>query len=67
MLPLASSSLTPDYGDELWALPALESVSVHIPHLSEMLTTIMMQGIRRTKVRDVEQILKRRFDFKPTL
>jgi hypothetical protein len=28
MLPLASSSLTPDYGDELWALPALESVSV---------------------------------------
>jgi len=25
-----------------------------IPHLSEMLTTIMMQGIRRTKARDVE-------------
>jgi len=25
-----------------------------IPHLSEMLTTIMMQGTRRTKVRDVE-------------
>ena len=28
MLPLASSSLTPDYGDELWALPAHDSVSV---------------------------------------
>jgi len=28
MLPLASLSLTPDYGDELWALPALDSVSV---------------------------------------
>ena len=25
MLPLASSSLTPDYGDELWALPAQEA------------------------------------------
>ena len=25
-----------------------------IPHLSEMLTMIMMQGIRRTKARDVE-------------
>ena len=25
-----------------------------IPHLSEMLTTIMMQGIRRTKARDVK-------------
>jgi len=25
-----------------------------IPHLSEMLTTIMMQGIRRTKARDIE-------------
>ena len=31
MLPLASSSLTPDYGDELWALPALDSVSVSPP------------------------------------
>jgi len=28
MLPLASLSLTPDYGDELGALPALDSVSV---------------------------------------
>jgi len=28
MLPLASLSLTPDYGDELWALPALDIVSV---------------------------------------
>jgi len=28
MLPLASLSLTPDYGDELWALLALDSVSV---------------------------------------
>jgi len=28
MLPLASLSLTPDYGNELWALPALDSVSV---------------------------------------
>jgi len=28
MLPLASSSLTPDYGDELWALPAHDRVSV---------------------------------------
>ena len=28
MLPLASLSLTPDYGDELWSLPALDSVSV---------------------------------------
>jgi len=27
-LPLASSSLTPDYGDELWALPVHGSVSV---------------------------------------
>jgi len=25
-----------------------------VPHLSKMLTTIMMQGIRRTKARDVE-------------
>ena len=25
-----------------------------IPHLSEMLTTIMMQGTRHTKVRDVK-------------
>jgi len=32
MLPLASSSLTPDYGNELWALPLLDSVSVS-PHL----------------------------------
>jgi len=53
MLPLASSSLTSDYGYELWALPALERRE-RIPHLSETLTTIMMQGIRRTKVRDVE-------------
>jgi len=28
MLPLASLSLTPDYGGELWALPAHDSVSV---------------------------------------
>ena len=28
MLPLASSSLTPDYGDELGALPVHDSVSV---------------------------------------
>ena len=28
MLPLASLSFTPDYGDELWALPAHDSVSV---------------------------------------
>ena len=28
MLPLTPSSLTPDYGDELWALPAHDSVSV---------------------------------------
>jgi len=28
MLPLTSLSLTPDYGDELWTLPALDSVSV---------------------------------------
>jgi len=28
MLPLASLSLTPDYGDELWALPAHDSVSI---------------------------------------
>ena len=28
MLPLASLSLTPDYVDELWALPAHDSVSV---------------------------------------
>jgi len=28
MLPLASLSLTPDYGDELWALPANDSMSV---------------------------------------
>ena len=28
MLPLASLSLTPDYGDELGALPALDSMSV---------------------------------------
>ena len=28
MLPLASLSLTPDYGDELWGLPAHGSVSV---------------------------------------
>ena len=28
MLQLASSSLTPDYGDELWALPGHDSVSV---------------------------------------
>ena len=28
MLPLASSSLTPDYGDKLGALPAHDSVSV---------------------------------------
>jgi len=53
MLLLASSSLTPDYGYELWALSAHDSVSVS-PHLSKMLTTIMMQGIRRTKARDVE-------------
>ena len=31
MLPLASSSLAPDYGDELWALPALDSLSVSPP------------------------------------
>jgi len=53
MLLLASSSLTPDYGDELWTLPAHDSVSVS-PDLSKMLTTIMMQGIHRTKARDVE-------------
>jgi len=49
MLPLASLSLTPDYGDELWALPAHGSVSVsplireayngydvgHMPHQGE--------------------------------
>jgi hypothetical protein len=35
------------------------------PHLSEMLTTIMMQGIRRTKVRDVERILEWRLVRKP--
>jgi len=49
MLPLVSLSLTPDYGDELWALPALEGVSVsplirdayndydagHMPHQGE--------------------------------
>jgi len=49
MLPLASLSLTPDYSDELWALPALGSVSVsplirdayndyeagHMPHQGE--------------------------------
>jgi len=28
MLPLPSSSLTPDIGDELWALPSHGSVSV---------------------------------------
>jgi len=28
MLPLASLSLTPDYGNEICALPALDSVSV---------------------------------------
>jgi len=28
MLPLASLSLTPDYGDKHWALPALDSVSI---------------------------------------
>jgi len=28
MLPLASLSLTPDYGDELWAWPAHDSVSL---------------------------------------
>ena len=28
MLPHAFLSLTPDYGDELWALPAYDSVSV---------------------------------------
>ena len=28
MLPLASLSLTPDYGDKLWALPVLDSVSI---------------------------------------
>jgi hypothetical protein len=31
MLPLASLSLTPDYGDEPWALPAHGSVSVSPP------------------------------------
>jgi len=31
MLPLTSLSLTPDYGDELWALPALDSESVSPP------------------------------------
>ena len=49
MLPLVSLSLTPNYGDELWALPALDSVSVsplirdayndyeagHMPHQGE--------------------------------
>jgi len=33
ILPLASSPLTPDYGDELWALPAQESVSVLLQQL----------------------------------
>ena len=33
MLPPASSLLTPDYGDELWALPAHNSVSVSPTYL----------------------------------
>jgi len=33
---------------------ASERQRERIPHLSEMLTTIMRQGIRRTKARDVE-------------
>ena len=33
MLPLASSSLTPDYGNELWAWPAHDSVSVSPTYL----------------------------------
>jgi len=32
MLPLASLSLTSDYGDELWALPALDSVSIPLTY-----------------------------------
>jgi len=50
MLPFAFSSSTRDYGDELWALPALGSVSVsptyprhlqpydaeHTPHQGEV-------------------------------
>jgi len=33
MLPVASSSLTPDYGDELWALPAHDSMNVSPTYL----------------------------------
>jgi len=33
MRPLASSSLTPDYGDELWALPVHNSVSISPTYL----------------------------------
>ena len=47
MLPLASSSLTPDYGNELWALPALDSVRVSPPLLRDAYNDYCQNNIDR--------------------
>ena len=57
LAPLAVLLQKPTRMREFWALAHVHHswcARERIPHLSEMLTMIMMQGICRTKVRDVE-------------
>jgi len=67
MVPLVSLSLTPDYGDELWALPVHRSVSIS-PLIRDAYNGYdawhtAYQGERHR----VEQIMEWRLDFKPIL